>query len=468
MGAGDTMAEEVASRGDADVGAAGQGVASAISPRAFTLALGGLVLVGALARVLFAVHWSFGRPLHGDPLSYQQIAADLAHGKGYVAHFLGKGPLVPTAEHPPVFSGVLAVLDLVGLQSPDAHRIALSLIGSGGVLAMGLLGRRVAGPAVGLVAAVIAALSPLWVQQSGFVMSESVYLVVIPTMLLFALRCIDRPNRWDFFALGALIGIATLTRGEAVDFVVLLGGVVVLVAAHRWKDRLMVGLLVAAGILLFVVPWVIRNDVSMGAPLLSTNGGDTLAGSYCAETFSPKLPTYGGFSDDCQFGDAAIYLKYGQPPNHQRHWNERTLTDAISGAGTRFARTHLSDLPGVVLAREGRVWGVYSPGTQLDFDVAEDGNGARGPKQAGQILNYALLPLAVAGGVVTLRRSRRRFAVLVVPIVVVALNAAVFYGSTRIRTAAEPTMALFAAVALVALVDRLRRSRSRVDVATDT
>jgi hypothetical protein len=226
-----------------------------------------------------------------------------------------------------------------------------------------------------------------------------------------------------------------------------------------WKDRLVVGLLVAAGIVLLVGPWVVRNDVSMGAPLLSTNGGDTLAGSYCTATFSPKLPTYGGFSDDCQFGDAAVYLKYGKPPNHQRHWTERTLTDAISGAGTHYARGHIADLPGVVLAREGRVWGVYSPGTQLDFDVAEDGNGARGPKQAGQILNYALLPLAVGGGIVVLRRSKRQFAVLAVPVVVVALNAAVFYGSTRLRTAAEPTMALFAAVAVVTLVARLQRAR---------
>ena len=54
-------------------------------------------------------------------------------------------------------------------------------------------------------------------------MSESVYLVVIPTMLLFALRCIDRPKWWDFAILGVLIGIAALTRSEAVDFIILLG-----------------------------------------------------------------------------------------------------------------------------------------------------------------------------------------------------------------------------------------------------
>ena len=137
---------------------------------------------------------------------------------------------MPTAVHPPAFSSLLAGLDLVDIRSVDAHRIALAFISAVGVLAMGLLGRRLAGPGVGLLAAGIAALDPLWVQYGGFLMSESLNLVIVPTMLVFALRCIDRPNPWDLLVLGLLIGIATLTRSEAVDFVLLLGLVVVVLA----------------------------------------------------------------------------------------------------------------------------------------------------------------------------------------------------------------------------------------------
>ena len=158
---------------------------------------------------------------------------------------------------------------------------------------MGLLGRRLAGPPVGLVAAAIAALDPLWVQQSGFVISESIYLIVIPTMLLIALRCIDRPNLWDIAVLGILIGLATLTRSEAVDFVVFLGAPVVVLAVHRWRDRVLFGLVLVAGVGLLVGPWLIRNDLEMGAFILSSNGGDTLSGSYCPPTYSPKSPDYG-------------------------------------------------------------------------------------------------------------------------------------------------------------------------------
>ncbi len=360
---------------------------------------------------------------------------------------------MPTAEHPPAFSLLLATLDFVHIQSIDAHRIALSFISAGGVLAMGLFGRRLAGPGVGLLAAGFVALDPLWVQQSGFLMSESIYLVIIPTMLLFALRCIDRPNRWDFAVLGLLIATATLIRSDAIGFVVLLGVPMVVFSASRWKERLVFGMALLAGVALLMGPWLVRNDLEMGALTLSTNGGDTLSGSYCPATFSPKSPDYGAFSQDCQFGDAAIFIKYGQPPNHARHWTELTLSNALSRTGTTYAKTHLTDLPGVVLAREGRVWGVYAPGTQLAFDVAEDANGARGPKQVGQIMNWVLLPFALVGAFQIAKRSRRRLMIVAVPFLVVAINAAVFYGGTRLRAAAEPSIAVLASVGALWVIE---------------
>lgn len=421
-------------------------------PRRFEIALAVVTVIGLLARIIFAVHWTFGAQLHGDPLFFQQAAANIASGKGYGTAFLGKGAFIPTAEHPPFFPFVLSVLDIVGIRSVNAHRIAVGLLSAGGIVAMGLLGRRVAGGAVGLVAASIAALSPLWVEQGSFLMSESVYLTIVPIMLLSAILCLDRPTTWRFGVLGVTIAVAALTRSEALDFVVLLGGPVVVLSVRRWRVRLISGLALLVGLAVILVPWVVRNDLSLGALTFSTNGGYTLSGSYCTATFSPKSPTYGGFANDCQFGAAAVFLKYVEPPNHARHWTELALSNAMGHAATSYARQHLSDLPGVILAREGRVWGVYSPGTELTFDTTEDLNGARTPKEAGQILEWILLPLAAAGAVSLWRLSRARFVVIMAPVLVVALNAAAFYGSTRLRTAAEPSIAILAALGLVVLV----------------
>ncbi len=412
----------------------------------FAWYLGGIVVIGVVARILFVAGWTWGAPVHGgDPLFFQQSAAHIANGKGYVDQFLGNGPLVPTAEHPPAFSFLLAGLDLMHVRSVDAHRVALAIISSLGVLAMGLLGRRLAGAGVGLLAAGIAALDPLWVQWGGFLMSESLYLVIVPAMLLFALRCLDGPNPWDFLGLGLLIGIATLTRSEAVDFVVLLGVVVVVLATGAWRERMVFAMVFLAGAGLFLVPWVVRNDIQMGSLTLSTNEGLTLSGSYSAGTFSPSSPLYGSFDNNTQFGAAAIIFDYEKPPDHAKHWTEVTLSNALGSGATTYAREHLSDLPGVVLAREGRVWGVFAPGSELTFDATEDGTG-RGLKQAGQILNWVLLPFALLGAVLLGRRSRRRLLVILIPVVVVAINAAVFYGSTRLRVAAEPSIDVLAAI----------------------
>ena len=53
------------------------------SPRWFGLGLMVLVVLGIAMRIVFAIVWQDGKPLGGDPLFFQQTAAQLAHGNGY-------------------------------------------------------------------------------------------------------------------------------------------------------------------------------------------------------------------------------------------------------------------------------------------------------------------------------------------------------------------------------------------------
>ena len=73
---------------------------------------------------------------------------------------------------------------------------------------------------------------------------------------------------------------------------------------------------------------------------------------------------------------------------------------------------------------------------------------------AGVISFWLLAPVAVIGA---LRLRRLWRAVLLMPIVVVALTTVVFYGGHRIRSSAEPTIVIFAAIAL----DQVSRRRFR-------
>ena len=116
-----------------------------------------------------------------------------------------------------------------------------------------------------------------------------------------------------------------------------------------------------------------RNDIKVGAFTLSTDGGTTWAGAYTSATFSPANPLYGSVDNSTRFADAAVFLKWGKPPGGAKVWTEFTLNNAVGNAGKTFARHHLSALPGVILAREGRMWGVYSIGTQLHNDGVDGG-----------------------------------------------------------------------------------------------
>jgi hypothetical protein len=166
-------------------------------------------------------------------------------------------------------------------------------------------------------------------------------------------------------------------------------------------------------------------------------------------------PTYGSFNGDCADGLAAVFIKYGKPPNSTTGWSELALDRSLTSSSETYARQHLGQLPGVVLARETSTWGLGNHSYQLELAVAGGRN--RTYEELGWIMYWILLPFVLVGGVVLARQSRRRLTIMAVPIVVVALNVAITYGSTRFRIAAEPTLAVLAAVGLVAVAGSARR-----------
>ena len=68
---------------------------------------------------------------------------------------------------------------------------------------------------------------------------------------------------------------------------------------------------------------------------------------------------------------------------------------------------------------------------------------------AGLWTYYPLLGLAVAGAIVLARRSGRVLWVLLAPAIASTIGVAVSYGQTRFRGAAEPSIVLLAALAIV-------------------
>ena len=90
----------------------------------------------------------------------------------------------------------------------------MALIGALVVLMVGLLGRRLGGGRVGLIAALIAAVYPnMWIPDA-LLFPEPIARLCVLAALLLALRCRVRPSTLVLLGLGAACGLAALARSE--------------------------------------------------------------------------------------------------------------------------------------------------------------------------------------------------------------------------------------------------------------
>ncbi len=78
----------------------------------------------------------------GDPRFFHLAANLLADGHGYIAPlpFLHNGSVIPSTEHPPLWSAFLAVFSVVGARSYAAHELVACRVGAATSAAPGLLG----------------------------------------------------------------------------------------------------------------------------------------------------------------------------------------------------------------------------------------------------------------------------------------------------------------------------------------
>ena len=108
-----------------------------------------------------------------------------------------------------------------------------------------------------------------------------------------------------------------------------------------------------------------------------------------------------------------------------------------------FVREHLSSVPRVELQRIGRTLDLFGQRDMVRGDAGEERE--RWAAWLGIVLFWLLAPIAVFGAVKTRRRDR---AVLLIPVMITLVTTVVIYGGHRIRSSAEPSIVIFAAVAI--------------------
>jgi hypothetical protein len=354
----------------------------------------------------------------GDATYYHELANRLAGGAGFV----DPGNGTPTALHPPLFPLLLALPSWLGLDSYTAHRLVVCLIGTGTIVVVGLVARHLAGERAGLIAGGLAAAYPTLISADGAVMSETLLGLLVALCMLAAYRLIDRPVLGRAVLLGAVIGLATLTRGEAILLLLLL---------LPWR-RPKLAAAVALACVVVLAPWTIRNFSTFEKPvLLSSNEGNLIAGANCPRTYHGR--DIGSWDLRC--------VPHGP-------LEDESLAEArFRRAGLDYARDHAGRVPLVVLARLGRTFELYQPIRQAEHAEAR----AAGIELAGAAAFLLLFPVG-AYGAVLLRRRRVLLIPLLAPFALAVAATVVGYGVPRFRHPADVALTVLAAVALDALV----------------
>lgn len=414
-------------------------------------ALLAIVALGAVARIVWVVVAAERPEGLRDPGLYLILGEMVADGNGYA--YPGEEGGV-TAYYPPGYPLTLGAVGWLARLLPVelslfGLAVALNVVVSVATIAIVFeLGRRLVSVPVGLVAAGIMALWPNVFFHTGVVLTETVFLFLLVLMLLVVLATPEvarAPGRWRMLATGVLLGMVGMVRPTS--FVV---APVLLIL--WWPSGVSTvvrrAAFVGGAVLLVVAPWTVRNAVRMDSfVLISTNMGDNLCMGH-----HPGATGVYSFADEhfCFAG-----LQSGERPEFEIERQSETLDRAF---------THMREDPAQIVG--------LMP-AKLRYTLDSDADGLRAATDYGDrrifasdgmdLLRWsanayyaAVGVLGIAGAVLLLLRgdaARRRLFFVAVGLVQL-VPALLTFGDPRFKMPLYPTLAVCAAVAVVALVRR--------------
>jgi hypothetical protein len=214
--------------------------------------------VVAAEALLFALLGQLDAPLRGgDAHTYLRLARNLAQ-HGVFSDSAGSH-LDPNVWRSPGYPAFLAALQLIGVQSVAALRIAqLALLGLTAYLT-GHIGRRVGGVRVGLVSAVGTATYLPLVWQAAEQMTECLAAVGFVALALVSLAALEREGHAALRAwalAGCILGLTAYVRPTTLY---LSAGVALLILAQT--RRVAAAACFVLAVFLVVAPWTVRTSL---------------------------------------------------------------------------------------------------------------------------------------------------------------------------------------------------------------
>ena len=343
---------------------------------------------------------------------------------------------IPTANFPPLYPLLLAgVLEIH--RTEHALQVAGCLVGTVTVVLVGLLGRRIAGRAVGLVAAALTAGYPFLIAADASLMADGLYVMLVVASMVAAFWAMDRPVPVRWILLGVLLGAAALARSEGVLFaLVLVIPIAAFLPAVSRPARVVFAGIALLCVVVVMAPWFVRNERVLGEPdFLSTNSATLVAGANCDSTYYGRA--IGSWDFACTGNERFATL------------GELEYASVARSEGIEYAFDHPVRLPLVGAARLLRSFSLWDP---VDLARTEEVESSWYPWQlAGWAAYLVVLPFAVFGLVLLVRRGWLRAWPLLAPIATVTITILASWGNQRFRLPGEPSLLIAAAIGVVAL-----------------
>lgn len=226
----------------------------------FFLKLGLIALLGSW---LLKISTPFGLGLSDDSVAYIAGGRSILRGQGYSQIWLAS-ELQPVTHFPPLYSAVLAMIGLFGLDPLRGVRLLNILLFSANAVLLGILGSRMTQSRVaGLMLAVLFVGNSSLMHVHSFAQSEPLYLFFsLVAFLLFAVYFEKEQTAWLIGA-GFAIGLAYLTRYAGLALLATFA-IALLLLHTTWRKRIVSLVVLFGSAIPWLLAWTIRNKILAG------------------------------------------------------------------------------------------------------------------------------------------------------------------------------------------------------------
>jgi 4-amino-4-deoxy-L-arabinose transferase-like glycosyltransferase len=235
----------------------------------------GIFLAGLLVRLTAIGAAGFSTTRFGDARPYLVAATELARHGRYPDR------TEPYFFRPPAYPAFLVAATLGRPECVACAKTANAVLGAASAVLLAFLSARIFGNrAVAVGTGLAAAFHPSFVLLSTDVQSEPLFLVLLLLSGLALLSASDGASKGSAFASGVLLGLAALTRPSALALAPLLAAPLFDRRRPR-RASLPLAAVAAAGLLLALAPWTVRNALRYGEliPVSDAGGVSLYAGN---------------------------------------------------------------------------------------------------------------------------------------------------------------------------------------------